>query len=503
MPDLNEFVFWRAHCIQNPDNCLYPEKVIVRDAATFDKMAQYDHVSATYKNSYRSNDNFEESRVESGDVDNEDVTDPNDWITREDLHQIFAGVPHIISESKNHMKPKGNKPAAPRYHIFWAADRETDYNAYAALKRKLYQRYPFLDKKALDAARYFDGTENPNAVFYKGTITINEHLAKLETEEQAEREFAALPTDTIPEGSRNSTMFHFAVRTLKRFGNTEDARDRFRRESEKCAPPLENGELNGIWKIAMKYYKQIRQQPGYVPPEQYNATAQPQWEQPIPFEDITLSAFPVDALPDRVRPYVEAVAETTQTPVDMAGTAALAVMACAMQGKYLVRAKADWTEPTNLYALMIAEPSERKSAVTSLMVKPVNLYEMEYNKQHSATLEKNRMQKRILEKRQRAIEDKVAKGNAEESELDSIVDEIARFKELAPLQLYVDDVTPEKLVSILAEQMGLRPSSRQKAAFLISLREVCVPRLSISMFSSKAMLETQSESTVSAGTVKA
>lgn len=181
----------------------------------------------------------------------------------------------------------------------------------------------------------------------------------------------------------------------------------------------------------------------------------PQWEQPIPFEEVTLPQYPVDALPSRVRTYVEAVSETTQTPVDMAGTAALAVMASCMQGKYLVQAKADWTEPTNLYALMVAEPSERKSAITSLMVKPVNLYEMEYNKQHAAALEKNRMQKRILEKRQRAVEDKVAKGNAEENELDSIVDEIARFKELSPMQLYVDDVTPEKLISILAEHDGI------------------------------------------------
>ena len=109
-------------------------------------------------------------------------------------------------------------------------------------------------------------------------------------------------------------------------------------------------------------------------PEQYNASEDPKWEQPIPFEEIVLPDFPIEALPARVRPYVEAVAETTQTPVDMAGTAAIAAMASCIQGKYLVKAKTDWIEPTNLYALMVAEPSERKSAVTSLIVKPINLY---------------------------------------------------------------------------------------------------------------------------------
>ena len=167
----------------------------------------------------------------------------------------------------------------------------------------------------------------------------------------------------------------------------------------------------------MKYYKRIKAQPGYTSPEQYGASAELQWEQSIPFEEISLPAFPVSALPSNVRPYVEAVAETTQTPVDMAGTAALAIMAACMQGKYLVQAKADWMEPTNLYALMIAEPSERKSAVTSLMLKPVNLYEANYNKYNAGALEKNQSQKRILEKRRHAIEDKIVKGKAEESEL--------------------------------------------------------------------------------------
>lgn len=231
MSDLNEFTFWCASCVQNPKNCAYPEKVVVTDATSFNEMAHFDHVSATYKNNYRSNETFEESEVQSGDVDNDKVTDPKDWVLREDIHRIFEGVPHIISESKNHMKPKGAKPPAPRYHVFWKALRETDYIAYAAFKERLQRRFPFLDPKALDAARYFDGTENPNAVFYPGMITINEFMDRLEAEERESEESTA--ADTIAEGTRNSTMFHFAVRTLKRYGNSEDARGLFREESEK------------------------------------------------------------------------------------------------------------------------------------------------------------------------------------------------------------------------------------------------------------------------------
>lgn len=455
MNDLNTFTFWRASCVQNPKNCYYPEKVIVRSAEDFNAMAMFDHVCAQYKGNYRGNENFECSNNYGFDSDCKGITDPEKWITKEVLHQIFEGVPHIISESKNYMKQKGNEPPAPRLHIELIGEMVTDSVAYAALKERVYRHFPFFDPKALDAARYFDGTEHPNAVFYPGTMTINSFLDRLEADEAQAPSMPDLPSDSIEEGTRNSTLFHFAVRTLKRYGNSEDARARFRQESEKCNPVLEKTELNGIWKSALKYYSQIKQQPGYIPPEEYNAPKQPNWEPPIPFDEVKLPSFPVDVLPSRAKPYVAAVAETTQTPVDMAGTAILTVLASCMQGKYVVQAKPDWTEPTNMYGLMVAEPSERKSAVISFALKPVNQYEREYNNQHAAALEKNKMKKRILEKRQRAIEDKVAKGNAEEGELDRIVEEVAGFRELSPMQHYVDDVTPEKLISVLAAHDGI------------------------------------------------
>lgn len=179
------------------------------------------------------------------------------------------------------------------------------------------------------------------------------------------------------------------------------------------------------------------------------------WERPVPFTDIQLPQFPVDALPSRVRPYVEAVAESTQTPVDMAGSAALAIMASCLQGKYRVRAKTDWSEPTNLYTLIIAEPGERKSAIMNLMTKPLRLFEDEYNNQHAIDIEQNRIKKRALEKRQRAIEEKYSKGEADICALETIAYEISRYKESAPLQIYVDDITPEKLVSVMADHDGI------------------------------------------------
>lgn len=178
------------------------------------------------------------------------------------------------------------------------------------------------------------------------------------------------------------------------------------------------------------------------------------WEEPIPFGRYELEPFPVDALPADIGRYVEAVAESTQTPLDMAGTAALTLISVCIQGKYVIRGKADWTEPLNTFSNIIASPSERKSAVLHAVAGPLDNYEIQYNRQHAARVEGSRMQKRILERRQKAIEDKVAKGNAEPGDLEQIAREVAEFVVESPLQLYVDDITTEKLVSVMGANKG-------------------------------------------------
>ena len=49
------------------------------------------------------------------------------------------------------------------------------------------------------------------------------------------------------------------------------------------------------------------------------------------------------------------------------------------------------------------------------------------------------------------LEDKVSKGKADASELADKAKEISTFQEIQPLKLFVDDVTAEKLASVLAE----------------------------------------------------
>ena len=434
-----------ADCCGNAKNCTYPHTATVSTEDAIRKIVAHDHVLAEFKDAYRSKDNFVRAVVASMDCDNDHSENPNEWVAPKDIPHMFPNIPCVIVTSRNHMKPKGGKSARPRFHVFLAIEPITDALAYAGLMKKVQNAFPVFDENALDAARFFYGNPDAEVSIYQGASTLTRFMEDLE----AEQIFAEL--DAIPEGRRNSTMSKIAGKLLKRYGDNDESYRKFLDCAGQCTPPLDDTELSQIWRSAQGFYKKVQSQPGYVPPEEY---ASPPWEEPIPFEQRNLPSFPTEALPATIRDYVLAVSESTQTPVDMSACASLAVMALCLQGKYRIKAKADWSEPLNLFTVIVAEPSERKSPIINLMTKPLNEYEAEYNSRNAAELEASKMNKRILEKRQRALEDKAAKGKADSGELEQLARQIASYKERTPLRLYVDDITTEKLNSVLADGNG-------------------------------------------------
>ena len=111
----------------------------------------------------------------------------------------------------------------------------------------------------------------------------------------------------------------------------------------------------------------------------------------------------MDALPEVIRRYVLAVAESTQTSVDMAAVEALGVVSLCSQGKYFIRGNADWTEPLNTYAVVILPPAERKSSVLSMMIHPVEVYEKLENERRSPKIVQSQMELSKLEKEKRSL----------------------------------------------------------------------------------------------------
>lgn len=263
------FTLYHSDSIGRASNCSYPHAVEVTDADTLAAAVMHDYVAVEYKNGYRNNINFIKTTCLVLDCDNDHSEDPAEWITPEQLHEALPDVAFAVHYSRNHNKVKNGKSARPKFHCFFPIPELTDSAAYSALKRQVQAIFTFFDPNALDAARFFFGTTKPEVAFFDGDLTIMDYLADyaFESMEMAD-------STVIPEGSRNSTLSHFAGRVLKRYGNTDEAYDAFQKEAAKCDPPLEEHELKTIWRSALQFYRKVQQQDGYVAPEHYNTEFQ-------------------------------------------------------------------------------------------------------------------------------------------------------------------------------------------------------------------------------------
>lgn len=449
MTETKPIVVYTADCVGNAANCRYPNEVKITDEVSAKQAFATDMVCARYKNHYRSTANFEVANALPGDCDNDHSEIAAEWITPEDIADIFADVPYVLHYSRHHMRIKGEKSARPRFHVVFLIDPERDTERYAALKQRLLAAFPFFDANAMDVARFLFGTEDPQVIYHPGTTPLNEFLDDLENEQA----FAGMG-HTIPEGNRNSTLSRIGAKIIKRYGDTAKSKELFLQAAEQCIPPLEDRELENIWVGKQRLYVKMRKQPGYIPPDAYNGTGSVIWETPLPFDEYDLPSFPVDALPETVRRYVLAVAESTQTSVDMAAVEALGVGSLCSQGKYFIQGNADWAEPLNIYTVVILPPAERKSSVLSVMIRPVEEYEKEENSRRNAGIIESQMVLSRLKKEKRSLVERASKGKATEEEVRAKATEIAKYEPVKPLRLFVDDVTSEKLTSVLAENKG-------------------------------------------------
>ena len=269
-----ELILYTADCTGIPSNCVYPHEVVVDSKEKMVEAIEKDHVCAKYRNNYRSNENFMEANGFFMDNDNDHTDNPAEFITAEKLSEMLADVDHVIVPSRHNMLPKGSKPAKPRQHIYFPCQPYKDSTMYAAVKRAIQKKFPFLDDNAMDAARFFFGSscDADDIIWNEGFLQIDETLDEDDyIEEAVEKEEYQTGGGVIHEGSRNNTLSLFAGKVLKKFGITDKAHDLFLERAAKCDPPLDDRELKTIWNSAVGFAKKIQSQEGYVPPEEFNA----------------------------------------------------------------------------------------------------------------------------------------------------------------------------------------------------------------------------------------
>ena len=136
----------------------------------------HDYVCAEYRDGYRSNDNFLGSDCLPVDCDNDHSDDPESWCTIRRCKRVprrrLCGP--LQPEP---MKVKAGKAARPKFHVFFSIDRITDAGQYSELKKLVNTIFPYFDTKALDAARFFFGTQKPEDEIFDGPMTLSPFLA--------------------------------------------------------------------------------------------------------------------------------------------------------------------------------------------------------------------------------------------------------------------------------------------------------------------------------------
>ncbi|MEW8231487.1 MAG: YfjI family protein [Candidatus Thiodiazotropha endolucinida] len=182
-----------------------------------------------------------------------------------------------------------------------------------------------------------------------------------------------------------------------------------------------------------------------------------EWPPIVPLMAVDLPPFPVEALPPVLRRFSEEVAESYQVPVDMPAMLSL-VTAAVPLSKYLrIQLRPDWSEPCNVYVAVALPPASRKSAVVATMTKPLYAFERESKKAIQSTAKRAKLKQDALSGKLKKA--KKAAEQANPDELDQALREIEEIENQmpetpTPVRLVADDVTPEKLASLLAENDG-------------------------------------------------
>ncbi len=188
------------------------------------------------------------------------------------------------------------------------------------------------------------------------------------------------------------------------------------------------------------------------------AAAQP-WPEIVSFDVSDLPEFPTHALPDVLRQWVEAESHATQTPADLAGWLALAVCSVGIARRAVVEPRPGWREPVNLFAAVLLEPGNRKSAVFADAMKPLRELEAELIEAARPIVARTQSDRRQDEGRLRKLEKAAGEKHGDEAAearnlAGNLAADLAEQAEPVLPRLIVDDATAEKLGMMLAEQGG-------------------------------------------------
>jgi len=174
----------------------------------------------------------------------------------------------------------------------------------------------------------------------------------------------------------------------------------------------------------------------------------------IPLDSIPVPMFPDGIFTGAIAARIDAEAEFTETPPELAATFAIGALVTAVQGKFRVMIREGYYEPLCLWALTALPSGSRKTAVRTAMIRPLNHWEQRRRAELLPLIEKAQSERKTVQCRIEYLRKQARKGGADlEAKKKEIADLEAGLPPVPVLpQLYADDITVERAGMIMAEQ---------------------------------------------------
>jgi hypothetical protein len=192
-------------------------------------------------------------------------------------------------------------------------------------------------------------------------------------------------------------------------------------------------------------------------PESGKGTASPSWSEPIPLDDYSqLPDFPVDALPGICGLMVQTLAQTCQVDAGLPASMLLAALSTAIGSKVKVVLKSH-AEQANLYVISVIGSGNRKSEVVRHIAAPLYGYQKKRQEAMGPVIKATRNNWEIMDKRLQRLR-KEASETEDPQRKEKLLREcdfVMRDMEDNPVPaepvFLVDDITPERLGTVMAE----------------------------------------------------
>lgn len=184
-----------------------------------DYATKYNYSTGTFKNNYRTKNNFILAEAIALDIDNDE---PEDNYTIEDAIVKFKDYKHIIMPSKSHKKEKNGKTADRFRVILFLETPINNDKDFTATWNELLNFYPAADMACKDASRFYYPSPEAVSINEQGKLwPVTKYVAPEKTEldfaleqnperGQLSKSTMHFLTYGAPQGKRNQRLFRAA-----------------------------------------------------------------------------------------------------------------------------------------------------------------------------------------------------------------------------------------------------------------------------------------------------